>query len=71
VTYRKLSYSSIKATINAGTSLCQFNCPSTVKRPGKFASFTIKERQSLPVFNRYLIVFYVFASFLDWKNGAE
>ena len=42
-----------------------------VKRRGKFASFTIKERQSLPIVNRYLIVFYVYAAFLDWKNGAE
>jgi hypothetical protein len=42
-----------------------------VKRRGKFASFTIKERQSLPVLNRYLIVFYVYTAFLDWKNGAE
>jgi hypothetical protein len=33
----------------------------------KFASFIIKERQSLPVANHYLIVFNAYTVFLDWK----
>ena len=41
------------------------------KERRKFASFTIKERQSLPVVNHYLIVFNAYAVFLDLKNGAE
>jgi len=39
-----------------------------VKKRGKFTSFTIKERQSLPVVNYYLIVFNAYVVFLDWKN---
>jgi hypothetical protein len=43
-----------------------------VKQRGKFASFAIKEkRQSLPIVNRYLIVFNAYVIFLDWKNGTE
>ena len=42
-----------------------------VKKRGKFASFTIKERQCLPVVNRYLIVFNAYAVFLDWKTALN
>ena len=38
------------------------------KKRRNFVSFTIKERQSLPVVNHYLIVFNRYAVFLDWKN---
>jgi len=31
----------------------------------------VKERQSLPVVNHYLIVFNTYAVFMDWKNGAD
>jgi len=42
----------------------------TVQKCGKFASFTIKERQSLLAVNHYLIIFNANAVFLDWKDGA-
>ena len=42
-----------------------------VKKRGKFASFTIKERQSLPVVNRYIIAFKAYAVFLDWKTALN
>jgi hypothetical protein len=41
------------------------------KRAWKFAGFTIKERQSLPIATYYLIVFNVYAVFLDWENSAK
>jgi hypothetical protein len=31
----------------------------------------VKERQSLPVVNHYLIVFNTYAVFMDWKIGAD
>ncbi len=42
--------------------------PHYVKERAKIASFTIKERQSLPVFNHYLIVFRIPVTLTDWQK---
>jgi len=44
---------------------------SSAKERGKFTSFIIKERQSLPVVNYYFIVFNANDNFIDRKKGAE
>jgi hypothetical protein len=42
-----------------------------VKKHGKFVSFTIKERQRLPVVNRYLIIFNIYSVFLIGKTALN
>jgi hypothetical protein len=44
---------------------------SVAKERGKFASFAIHERRSLPVVEHYFIVLTAYALFPDWKIGAK